>query len=75
MCMLCVHGRGDNGPTCWVMRPIAGDENRCVFQWLLNVNLKGWLPHSVVESALTTTMLDHLKYMREYTEKLKQRSH
>ncbi|PNF43454.1 hypothetical protein B7P43_G11487 [Cryptotermes secundus] len=64
--------RGDNGPTCWVMRPIAGDENRCIFQWLLNVDLKGWLPHSVVESALTTTMLDHLRYMREYTEKLKQ---
>ncbi|XP_069684917.1 steroidogenic acute regulatory protein-like isoform X2 [Periplaneta americana] len=54
--------RGENGPTCWVMRPIPNDDNRCMFQWLLNVNLKGWLPNYVVESALTQTMIDYMKY-------------
>jgi hypothetical protein len=74
ICTLCVCGRGENGPTCWVMQPIAGDENRCLFQWLLNVNLKGWLPHSVVDLALTTTMLEYMRYIRQYTQKLKQES-
>lgn len=67
-----IYDRGENGPTCWVMRPILGDEDQCVFQWLLNVNLKGWLPNSIVQSALTTTMLDYVKYLRHYIEKLKQ---
>ncbi|KDR22110.1 steroidogenic acute regulatory protein-like isoform X2 [Zootermopsis nevadensis] len=66
--------RGENGPTCWVMRPVAGDENRCVFQWLLNINLKGWLPHSIVDAALTASMLDYVRCVREYTAKLKQES-
>lgn len=34
------HVRGENGPGCWVMRPVAGKENQCVFQWLLDTNLK-----------------------------------
>jgi hypothetical protein len=64
--------RGESGPSCWVLRPILDDEDQCVFQWLLNVNLKGWLPNSIVQSALTTSMLDYIIYLRRYTEKLKQ---
>jgi len=67
-----IYDRGENGPSCWVLQPILGDEDQCVFQWLLNVNLKGWLPNSIVQSALTTSMLDYMKYLRHYTEKLKQ---
>jgi len=32
--------RGENGPGCWVMTPVANEPNKCVFQWLLDTNLK-----------------------------------
>lgn len=32
--------RGENGPGCWVMTPIPNEPNKCVFQWLLDTNLK-----------------------------------
>lgn len=35
--------RGENGPGCWVMTPIPNEPNKCVFQWLLDTNLKVFL--------------------------------
>ena len=32
--------RGENGPGCWVMTPIPNEPNKCIFQWLLDTNLK-----------------------------------
>ena len=32
--------RGENGPGCWLMTPIPNEPNKCIFQWLLDTNLK-----------------------------------
>lgn len=32
--------RGENGPGCWVMTPIPNEPNKCIFQWVLDTNLK-----------------------------------
>ncbi|XP_069684665.1 stAR-related lipid transfer protein 3-like [Periplaneta americana] len=64
--------RGENGPNCWVCRPISGATDHCTFQWLLNTNLHGWLPQYVVDSSLTTVMTDYIKHIRVYGQKLKQ---
>ena len=32
--------RGENGPGCWAMRPVEGDLDMCLFQWLLDTDLK-----------------------------------
>ena len=32
--------RGENGPGCWAMRPVDGDPDLCLFQWLLDTDLK-----------------------------------
>ncbi|PSN51012.1 Steroidogenic acute regulatory-like protein [Blattella germanica] len=53
------------------MKPIPGDPNRCVFQWLLNTRLNGWLPQYVVDAALATTMFDYLTHIRKYSQKLR----
>ncbi|PSN36624.1 hypothetical protein C0J52_10451 [Blattella germanica] len=66
--------RGENGPTCWVMRPIEGDPDHCVFEWLLNIDLKGWLPNYVVVSALSTAMLEYIGHIRTHAEELKNAS-
>ena len=32
--------RGENGPTCWALRPVQSDPEMCLFQWLLDTDLK-----------------------------------
>ena len=32
--------RGENGAGCFAIRPVEGNPSRCLFQWLLNVDLK-----------------------------------
>ena len=32
--------RGENGPTCWALRPVQGRPDTCLFQWLLDTDLK-----------------------------------
>lgn len=63
--------RGENLPGCWAMKPIQGDDSCCVFQWLLNTNLNGWLPQYVVDSAFTNVMLEFLENLRAHAEKLR----
>ncbi|KAK3930576.1 Steroidogenic acute regulatory protein-like [Frankliniella fusca] len=62
--------RGENYPGCWVIKPIPGEDNWCVFQWLMNTNLKGWLPQYVVDSAFTNVMLEFLEHLKTHGEKL-----
>ena len=63
--------RGENGPNCWVMCPIPGDPDHCKFQWLLNTKLNGWLPQYLVDAALTSVMLDMIKHINAYDQKLR----
>ena len=32
--------RGENGPGCWATRPVEGQADMCLFQWLLDTDLK-----------------------------------
>lgn len=63
--------RGENGPNCWVMRPMPDAPDRCKFEWLLNTKLNGWIPQYIVESALTGGMLDFIKHINAYGQKLR----
>ncbi|XP_059483042.1 steroidogenic acute regulatory protein-like [Neocloeon triangulifer] len=64
--------RGQNGPNCWAMQPVPGEPNQCIFLWLLDTDLKGWVPQYMVEAALSSAMLDFLASLREYAAKLKE---
>lgn len=63
--------RGENYPGCWVMKPVPGEDNWCVFQWLLNTKLNGWLPQYVVDSAFTNVMFEFLGHLKSHAEKLR----
>lgn len=58
--------RGENGPGCWVFSPVAGAPKKCSFQWLLDTDLKGWIPQYVIDQALTFAMTDFLQCLRNY---------
>lgn len=64
--------RGENGIGCWVMKPIPGESDKCLFQWVLNTNLKGWIPQYILDTALVGMMLDYVKNLRKYIVKLKE---
>lgn len=58
--------RGENGPGCWVFRPVDGTTKKCSFQWLLDTDLKGWIPQYVIDQALTHAMVDFINCIRNY---------
>jgi len=62
--------RGENGPGCWLMKPIPNEPNKCIFQWLLDTNLKGWIPQSIIDTALSFAMCDYIRYIRCYAKVL-----
>ena len=53
-----VLSRGENGPTCWALRPVATCPDTCLFQWLLDTDLKGWIPQRVIDKV--RAVLPHL---------------
>jgi len=56
--------RGENGPGCFAMRPVEGDPDLCLFQWLLDTDLKGWIPQSIIDKALSGAQFDYIAHMR-----------
>ncbi|XP_068082059.1 stAR-related lipid transfer protein 3 [Anabrus simplex] len=61
--------RGENGPSCWIMRPVKESKSRCQLEWYLDTNLRGWLPQYVVDAAFSSIMLDNLNNVRAYAKK------
>lgn len=62
--------RGENGPGCWAMRPVDSDPEKCLFQWLLDTDLKGWIPQSIIDKALCGAQLDYIAHVRVRAEAL-----
>ncbi|XP_060786638.1 steroidogenic acute regulatory protein, mitochondrial [Neoarius graeffei] len=57
--------RAENGPTCIVMKPSANDPNKTKFTWLLSLDLKGWIPKTVINRVLSQTQLDFANHLRD----------
>jgi hypothetical protein len=68
----CFFFRGENGPGCFAISACDDDEDCSTFQWLLNTDLKGWIPKGVIESTLTTVQLDYLKHLRKRVDQITQ---
>jgi len=56
--------RGENRPGCFAMRPVEGHPDICLFQWLLDTDLKGWIPQAIVDMALSGVQLDFIDRVR-----------
>lgn len=62
--------RGENGVGCWAMKPVPGEVGKCTFEWVLNTNLKGWIPQYILHNALVGALLDYVKNLRRHLIKL-----
>ncbi|XP_072243115.1 steroidogenic acute regulatory protein, mitochondrial [Leuresthes tenuis] len=56
--------RAENGPTCIVMKPCAEDPNKTKFTWLLSIDLKGWIPKTIINKVLSQTQVDFANHLR-----------
>ncbi|KAI4896026.1 hypothetical protein NFI96_011273 [Prochilodus magdalenae] len=56
--------RAENGPTCIVLRPSTDDPNKTTFTWLLSLDLKGWIPKTVINRVLSQTQVDFANHLR-----------
>ncbi|CRL03064.1 CLUMA_CG016235, isoform A [Clunio marinus] len=62
--------RGDNLVSCWAMRPVEGEENSSIFEWLLCIDLKGSLHKYILNTAFVTLMTDYMTHLRNRVEEL-----
>ncbi|XP_074519808.1 steroidogenic acute regulatory protein, mitochondrial [Halichoeres trimaculatus] len=56
--------RAEDGPTCIIIQALDNDRGKSRFTWLLNMDVKGWLPTSIVNQALPRAQLDFTKHLR-----------
>ncbi|XP_035918555.1 steroidogenic acute regulatory protein-like isoform X2 [Anopheles stephensi] len=63
--------RGENKLSCWAMRELENQKDHCIFEWLLCLDLKGYIPRYVLDTAYTTLMQDYMNYLRKYVTELR----
>ncbi|KAF2355639.1 MENTAL domain [Trinorchestia longiramus] len=59
--------RGENGPGCWAFceRSTSGGRmSECTFHWVLETDLKGWVPRAVVDKAISGVMAQQVNALR-----------
>ncbi|CAL1688207.1 unnamed protein product [Lasius platythorax] len=62
--------RGENGISCFATEELSDEEaiNKCRFTFILNTNLKGWIPQTVVDRAMSTSLIDFITYLRKHLD-------
>ncbi|XP_053547590.1 steroidogenic acute regulatory protein, mitochondrial-like [Bombina bombina] len=58
--------RAEAGLTCIVLRPLEGDRKKTHMTWLLSLDLKGWIPKSLTNQALSQSQADFLSHLRKH---------
>ncbi|XP_036022543.1 steroidogenic acute regulatory protein, mitochondrial isoform X2 [Onychomys torridus] len=60
--------RAEHGPTCMVLHPLAGSPSKTKFTWLLSIDLKGWLPKTIINQVLSQTQMEFANHLRKRLE-------
>ncbi|KAK9886631.1 hypothetical protein WA026_017554 [Henosepilachna vigintioctopunctata] len=64
--------RGENGVTSLLIEP-SENEHQTRMNFILNTNLKGWIPQSIVDLALVDTLLDYVRCLKAHVDKMNER--
>ncbi|KAJ8942315.1 hypothetical protein NQ318_005307 [Aromia moschata] len=60
--------RGENGVCCWVMQSIPGKQDKCNFYWIVNTNLKIWLPGTILAKEMASMMFIYMRDLRKHLQ-------
>ncbi|XP_054238711.1 steroidogenic acute regulatory protein, mitochondrial-like [Indicator indicator] len=58
--------RAESRLSCIVLQPLAGDPGRTHLTWLLSMDLKGWVPTSVIDRLLLWAQVDFIKHLHQH---------
>ncbi|XP_064170376.1 steroidogenic acute regulatory protein, mitochondrial isoform X1 [Anguilla rostrata] len=58
--------RAEDGPTCIIIQADGVSSDRSRFTWLLNMDLKGWIPKSIVNQALPRAQTEFTWHLRRH---------
>ncbi|GCB71046.1 hypothetical protein scyTo_0010915 [Scyliorhinus torazame] len=56
--------RAETGISCILLHP-TDNKNKTRFTWLLSMDLKGWLPKSLINQALSQAQVDFTEHLRQ----------
>uniref|UniRef100_A0A336ML17 CSON003305 protein n=1 Tax=Culicoides sonorensis TaxID=179676 RepID=A0A336ML17_CULSO len=62
--------RAQNIISCWAFREIQNKADTCIFEWLLCLDLKGYIPKYVLDQSYTTFMQDYMIYLRKHVREI-----
>ncbi|EDW92562.1 steroidogenic acute regulatory protein-like [Drosophila yakuba] len=65
--------RGQNIVSGFAFREIIGKSDSCILEWVLCLDLKGFIPRYVLDAALTSSMTDYISHLRKHVNELRQR--
>ncbi|XP_033153080.1 steroidogenic acute regulatory protein-like isoform X2 [Drosophila mauritiana] len=65
--------RGQNIVSGFAFREIVGKSDSCIVEWVLCLDLKGYIPRYVLDAALTSSMTDYIGNLRKHVNELRQR--
>ncbi|KAM7169773.1 steroidogenic acute regulatory protein, mitochondrial-like [Macrochelys suwanniensis] len=58
--------RAESGLSCIVLQPLEGDGCQTRFTWLLSMDLKGWIPKSIINRVLPQSQADFIRHLRQH---------
>ena len=64
-----IYGRGIGYPTGQLVREVPDNPEVCDYVWLLECDLKGWLPTAIVDSATPTEMMKGIECGRKLAKR------
>ena len=62
------HYRAENGPCGYKLEPV--NSNRTKLLWIINSDLKGWLPQGVVDQSVSSAQLTSIQKLQAYLSQL-----
>ncbi|XP_065336283.1 steroidogenic acute regulatory protein-like [Cloeon dipterum] len=62
--------RAHSGPGCWLISPIEHEPNASKIQWVMDTDLKGWLPRFAVDRAFPGAMEEFMTHLRKHVREL-----
>ncbi|XP_016972407.1 steroidogenic acute regulatory protein-like [Drosophila rhopaloa] len=65
--------RGQNIVSGFAFREIVGKSDSCIVEWVLCLDLKGYIPRYVLDAALTSSMTDYITNLRKHVNELRHR--
>ncbi|XP_076668211.1 steroidogenic acute regulatory protein-like [Andrena cerasifolii] len=66
--------RAENNVSCWAAEKLPNEHDKCQFTWIVNTNLKGWIPQKIVDKSMSTALIDFMSYVRKYAEQMQRSS-